>query len=100
MFEVDDVVMIYANDKLRREATPSSPLLNLEGSICKIKQVRKPTDSHRETSYAFEMIELHAENPKLYESWQCDLAWTDGCFVLAEKDVEIAKDEILELFLA
>ena len=98
MFEEGDIVMICASDKAREEATADSPLLNLEGTICKIKEATQK--SNGVVHYQLEVVELVAKKPELFEEYMCWLAWTDEHLVLAKRDVEIKKDEILTLFSA
>ena len=83
MFKLNDLVMINLNNEERKSASPGCPALNLEGSICRIKNISSFQNRNR---YALEMVSLCAKDPNQYEQSDMHLAWRDSHLVLFTED--------------
>ena len=83
----DDLVQISMTDTVRSRCFDGSPAINLEGSVCKIKEVKEDGAGKY---YTLKMIELHAKDPSAFDEFQLDMTWRDKhlvSFIREEIDI-------------
>ena len=95
MFKIGDLVEIHYNDERTWFPMEGSPVMNLEGTIARISEIRKMP--YKEGYYyVLEFLEIHAKDPNKFEDSMTDLMWQDKHLIL-HKTIEIKIDDILNL---